>query len=320
MSVSTFEFEKPITDIEQEIVKLRDTEEPEPGLQDKLEALEKRLSEIRRDIYGNLTAWQRVQIARHLQRPHTLDYVTSIFTEWTELHGDRHFRDDHACVTGFGLFNEQPVAVIGQQKGRDVKDNVYRNFAQMHPEGYWKALRVMRLAEKFRRPIIVFIDTQGAYPGVGAEERGQAVAIARNIMEMSVIRVPIICTIIGEGGSGGALGIGYGDRILMMENAYYSVITPEGCASILWRDAKFANQAAECLKMTASDLLNLGIIDGIVPEPLGGAHRGPVEAADNVRSFIERNLNEVKKIDTETMIQDRFDKFRRIGIFHESNA
>ena len=247
-------------------------------------------------------------------------HASSIFKDWTELHGDRQFRDDHACVAGFAMLNDEPVAVIGQQKGKDVRDNVYRNFAQMHPEGYRKALRVMRLAEKFLRPIIIFIDTQGAYPGIGAEERGQAEAIARNILEMSTIRVPIICTVIGEGGSGGALGIGYGDRVLMMENAYYSVITPEGCASILWRDAKFANRAAECLKMTAVDLLKLGIIDEVIPEPMGGAHRGPVEAADNVRSFIERNLTELKKIKTETLLQERFEKYRRIGIFHESTA
>ncbi len=320
MSVSTFEFEKPITEIEQKITKLRGAEDPQPDQNAQIEILEKRLAEIHREIYGNLTPWQRVQIARHLQRPHTLEYVSSIFKDWTELHGDRQFRDDHACVAGFAMLNDEPVAVIGQQKGKDVRDNVYRNFAQMHPEGYRKALRVMRLAEKFLRPIIIFIDTQGAYPGIGAEERGQAEAIARNILEMSTIRVPIICTVIGEGGSGGALGIGYGDRVLMMENAYYSVITPEGCASILWRDAKFANRAAECLKMTAVDLLKLGIIDEVIPEPMGGAHRGPVEAADNVRSFIERNLTELKKIKTETLLQERFEKYRRIGIFHESTA
>ena len=320
MSVSTFEFEKPITEIEQKITKLRGAEDPQPDQNAQIEILEKRLAEIHREIYGNLTPWQRVQIARHLQRPHTLEYVSSIFKDWTELHGDRQFRDDHACVAGFAMLNDEPGAVIGQQKGKDVRDNVYRNFAQMHPEGYRKALRVMRLAEKFLRPIIIFIDTQGAYPGIGAEERGQAEAIARNILEMSTIRVPIICTVIGEGGSGGALGIGYGDRVLMMENAYYSVITPEGCASILWRDAKFANRAAECLKMTAVDLLKLGIIDEVIPEPMGGAHRGPVEAADNVRSFIERNLTELKKIKTETLLQERFEKYRRIGIFHESTA
>jgi acetyl-CoA carboxylase carboxyl transferase subunit alpha len=249
-----------------------------------------------------------------------MDYIEAMFTDFTEVHGDRLYGDDAACVAGFAHFDGRPCAVLGQQKGRDVKENVFRNFGQMHPEGYRKAMRVMRLAEKFGRPIVIFIDTAGAFPGIGAEERGQAEAIARNIMEMSLLRVPVICTIIGEGGSGGALGIGVGDRVLMQHNAYYSVISPEGCASILWRDAKFAPQAAETLRITSSHLMELGIIDEIVPEPLGGAHRDPAAAIESLKAVIARNLAEVSAMGADEMLEARFQKFRCMGVFEEEKV
>jgi acetyl-CoA carboxylase carboxyl transferase subunit alpha len=320
MAVSTFDFEKPIIDLEQEIKELGEPESLAPDQTMHLAEIQARLDRTRREVYDNLTPWQRVQMSRHIARPHALEYIKRLLTDWTELHGDRGFGDDHACVAGLASFEGRPVAVIGQQKGADVRENVYRNYGSMHPEGYRKALRVMHMADRFGLPILVFIDTAGAFPGIGAEERGQAEAIARNIMEMALLRVPIVCSVIGEGGSGGALGIGLGDRILMQENTCYSVISPEGCASILWRDAKFAPQAAECLKMTAKDLLAMGIVDEIVPEPLGGAHRDPAGAAETLRGAIARHLDELLKLKPKTLLDRRFQKFRVMGVYNEEPA
>jgi acetyl-CoA carboxylase carboxyl transferase subunit alpha len=272
----------------------------------------------RREIYAALTPWQRVQIARHAARPHSLDYIRQTIGDWTELRGDRAFGDDKAVITGLGRLRDRPVAVVGQQKGANTMDNIQRNFGMMHPEGYRKALRVMRTAEKFEMPVLVFIDTPGAFPGIGAEERGQAEAIARNMMEMSALRAPIVVTVIGEGASGGALGVGVGDRLLMLEYAWYCVISPEGCASILWRDAGRAEQAAEALKLTAEDLKGLGIVDAIVPEPLGGAHRDPVEAADNLRAALIGELDELAKLSMDDLLERRFAKYRRIGEYVEA--
>jgi acetyl-CoA carboxylase carboxyl transferase subunit alpha len=328
MALATFDFEKPILDLEQELNRLKEAGASAPagssGEGESPEALEQRARQIaelearleatRHDVYSGMTPWQRVQFARHLGRPHTLDYLRRVFTDFTEFHGDRAFGDDHACVAGFAFLNGESVAVVGQQKGADVRENVYRNYGSMHPEGYRKAMRIMRLAEKFGRPIVTFIDTPGAFPGIGAEERGQAEAIARNIRDMFDLRVPIISVVIGEGGSGGALGIGVVDRFLMQENAYYSLISPEGCASILWRDAKFAPQAAECLKLTSSDLKQLGIVDEIVPEPLGGAHRDHAAAAAMIKTALEQNLATLREIEIDTLLQQRFEKFRKIGV------
>jgi acetyl-CoA carboxylase carboxyl transferase subunit alpha len=327
MTLARFDFEKPIVDLEQEIRRLREEEVKGEGegksegdgaaKAQKIKELEDRLDTTRREIYGNLTPWQRVQLARHLGRPHALDLIRRMMTDWTELSGDRCFGDDHACLAGFARLGDRPVAVIGQQKGSDVRENAFRNYGSMHPEGYRKAMRIMRMAEKFGRPVVVLIDTQGAFPGIGAEERGQAEAIARNIMDMSVLRTPIVCAVIGEGGSGGALGIGVGDRLLMMENAYYSLISPEGCASILWRDAKFAPQAAKALKLTSADLKGLGIVDEVVPEPLGGAHRDPAAAARTLRDALERNVEELVTVDTDELLERRYEKYRTIGVFEE---
>jgi len=299
---------------------------PEPGrngsaeierLGKEREKLERKLAKTRKDVYDGLTPWQRVQIARHFDRPHTLDYIEMIFNEWTEVHGDRLFSDDPAMVCGFAFFEGQPVAVVGQQKGANTRENVERNFGMAHPEGYRKALRVIKLANKFGRPIIILIDTPGAYPGIGAEERSVAEAIARNMKEMFGIEVPIVIVIIGEGASGGAIGIGVGDAVLMLENAWYTVISPEGCASILWRDAKFAPQAAEALKLTAKDLLGLGIIDEAIPEPVGGAHRNRQEAADNVKAAISKHLKRLQSLPSGQRLKARFERFRKLGQFVE---
>lgn len=315
MALTLLEFEQPLQDLEKQLQKLREKADdgetpPDPA---EVERLEAELTEKRREIFRNLTPWQRVLVARHPARPHSLDYIRWLISDWTELRGDRAFGDDKAVLAGFGRFMNRPVAVIGQQKGADTKDNIQRNFGMMHPEGYRKAMRIMKLAEKFEIPVLVFIDTPGAYPGIGAEERGQAEAIARNIMEMSLLRVPIICTVIGEGASGGALGIGVGDRLLMLEYAWYCVISPEGCATILWRDAGLAHQAAEALKLTAEDLDRFKIIDGIIREPVGGAHRDPAEAAGNLREALEAQLKPLLELDTETLLERRFEKYRHIG-------
>ena len=317
MALSSFDFEKPVVELEQKIENLQAKEGSNPAVRKELEGLEEQLEETKKQIYGNLTPWQRVQLARHIARPHSLDYISLLFSDWMELHGDRTFADDPAVVCGFAHFNGAPLAVIGQQKGKDTRENLARNFAMMHPEGYRKALRIMKLADKFGLPIVVLIDTPGAYPGIGAEERGQAEAIARNIKEMALLRVPIIVIIIGEGASGGALGVGLGDVVLMLENAWYCVISPEGCASILWRDRAMAPQSADALKLTARDLIELKVVDEVIPEPLGGAHRNPEEAAKNIRVVLQKHLAILTK-KTPTQLQaDRFAKYRAMGVVIE---
>ncbi|MGC9314334.1 MAG: acetyl-CoA carboxylase carboxyltransferase subunit alpha, partial [bacterium] len=291
------DFERPLIELEREIVELeRRSEKGEADLEPAIKALKDELARKRKEIYSALSRWDRIKVARHPRRPYTLDYVERLTEGFIELHGDRGFRDDPAVVGGFAKMGNHVVMIVGQQKGKDVKDNLRRNFGMMHPEGYRKALRLFRLAEKFNRPIVIFIDTPGAYPGIGAEERGQAEAIARNIFEMGRIRVPIVISIIGEGASGGALGIGVGDVMLMLENAWYSVISPEGCAAILWRDRAHANKAAEALKLSAEDLLELKMIDKIIPEPPGGAHKDPVAAAEELGREIRAQLDRLTKI------------------------
>jgi len=316
-------FEKPIVELEEKIEELKEfqqkhsDENRKVNLSSEIKKLEDKLHSLKKEIYDNLTSWQRVQIARHPQRPYTLDYIDMLSGEFIQLHGDRLFSDDRALVSGLVKIENQKFLVIGHQKGRDTQENIYRNFGCAHPEGYRKALRLMQLAEKFDLPILIFIDTPGAYPGVGAEERGQAQAIAWNLREMVKIKVPIIIYVIGEGGSGGALGIGIGDRICVLENAYYSVISPEGCAAILWKSSTKANEAAEALKLTAADLLRFGIIDEVVKEPLGGAHREPKQAANNIKESLLRNLKDLFKLTKDQMIEKRYEKFRKIGVFSE---
>jgi len=280
--------------------------------------LTKKISRLEKDIYGDLTSWQRSQISRHLNRPHTLDYINKMFSDFFEVHGDRKFKDDPAIVCGFANFEGTNVAVIGHQKGKDVREMAMRNLGMAHPEGYRKAMRVMELANRWGKPIITFVDTPGAFPGVGAEERGQAEAIATNICCMFSLSVPIITIVIGEGGSGGALAIGVGDRVLMLENATYSVISPEGCASILWRDGSKRPLAAEALKSTSYDLLKLKVIDDIIKEPFGGAHRNWDEAFANVQNVLQKHLKDVLEIPLEELQQKRYEKFRRMGIFEET--
>lgn len=309
------EFEKPILDLEKKIQELRNfTSDKKIDLSSEIKRLEDKLQHLKVDTYTHLTAWQKVQIARHPQRPYTLDYINMIMSDFTELHGDRSFADDKAMVGGLAKIDNQKVMVIGHQKGRDTKENLKRNFGCAHPEGYRKALRLMQMAEKFDVPVVIFIDTPGAYPGVGAEERGQAQAIALNLREMSCIATPIIAVVIGEGGSGGALGVGVADKVCVLENAYYSVISPEGCAAILWKNGAKAPEAAEALKLTAEYLLKMGIIDEAVPEPLGGAHRDPQKMAQILKESINKNLKELKAAKKEDLLKNRYKKFREIGV------
>jgi len=308
-------FEQPVAELEKKIEELRTLDKGGIDLQGEIKTLEKKLDRAQKDVYENLTPWQRVQVARHPARPYTLDYVQAFIEDFTEIHGDRLYGDDKAIVTGFGRIGKRAVCVIGHQKGRDTKENLKRMFGSAHPEGYRKAIRVMRLAEKFNIPILTFIDTPGAYPGLGAEERGQANAIAYNLREMADVTVPIIVTVIGEGGSGGALGIGVGDRVFVLENAYYSVISPEGCAAILWKDNARAADAAEALKLTAKDLLELDLIDDIVAEPLGGAHHDPALTAENLLKKILSSLDELEKLSSEKLLESRYQKFRKMGVF-----
>jgi acetyl-CoA carboxylase carboxyl transferase subunit alpha len=311
------EFEKPIVELEQKILEMREFAKGESvELSHEIESLERKLDKLTREIYSNLTRWQRVQLARHPRRPYTLDYIEHLTEGFIELHGDRGYSDDKAVVCGPAYFSGRKVMIIGQQKGRDTKSKLYRNFGMMHPEGYRKALRMMKLAEKFNLPTLVFVDTPGAFPGLGAEERGQAEAIARNIKEMARLAVPIVISIIGEGASGGALGIGVGDVVLMMENSWYSVISPEGCAAILWRDAAKAPDAAEALKLAAPDLIELEIVDRIVPEPSGGAHRDHAGAARSLGSTIAEYLDTLVELSTEELLERRLDKFRKMGVFY----
>ena len=310
-------FEKPLVELQSKIEELRKfTEEKQIDLSDEIVKLECRAKELAEEIYGNLTPWQRVQMARHPERPTTLDLIKDLCTDFVELHGDRLFGDDSAIVGGVARFNGIPVTVIGHQKGKDTKENIARNFGMPHPEGYRKALRLMQQADKFNRPIICFINTQGAYPGMAAEERGQSEAIARNLREMASFGVPIISIVIGEGGSGGALALGVGNRILMMENSIYSVISPEGAAALLWKDSGQAQRAAESLKITAQDLNELGIIDEIIAEPLGGAHRNYALAVQEMRKSIEKNLTELRNLNSDELVEDRYDKFKAMGKYN----
>jgi acetyl-CoA carboxylase carboxyl transferase subunit alpha len=311
------EFEKPLLELENRIAELRASEEPLEA-RDEIAKLEERLGRQQQRVYSSLTAWQRAQIARHPKRPHTLDLVNLLLEDWVELHGDRVFGDDKAIVGGLATFDGEPVVLIGHQKGRDTRENIARNFGMPHPEGYRKALRLMQLAGKFGKPLITFIDTPGAYPGLGAEERGQAEAIARNLREMAGLPTPVICVVTGEGGSGGALAIGVGNRVLMLEYAIYSVISPEGCAAILWGDAAKAPEAAELMRVTAPDLLKLGVIDAIVPEPVGGAHRNWEAAAASLRAALRDQLWQLKSKSEAELIEERHEKFRRIGVFEET--
>ncbi|RKY50901.1 MAG: acetyl-CoA carboxylase carboxyl transferase subunit alpha [Candidatus Neomarinimicrobiota bacterium] len=318
MSGIILDFEKPIVELEKKIQEMKDISAANGmDLSGEIKSLEAKLEKLIKKTYSNLTRWQRVQLARHPARPYTLDYISRICSEFIEVHGDRFFGDDKAIVTGFGVIDDLKVVIIGQQKGRSTKENLYRNFGMPHPEGYRKALRVMKLAEKFNKPVISFIDTPGAYPGIGAEERGQAEAIARNLFEMSRLRVPILIVVIGEGASGGALGIGVGDRILVMENTWYSVISPEGCASILFRDASKAPIAAEAMKVTAYDLGELGIADEIIPEPIGGAHRDYDMAAKYVKETIVRHLRELLQIPVDELVERRIHKYGMMGSWDE---
>ncbi|MFQ5706981.1 MAG: acetyl-CoA carboxylase carboxyltransferase subunit alpha [bacterium] len=318
MNNFVLDFEKPVIELERRIKEMKDYSQSEQvEISDEIARLEDKVAKMRADIYSKLTRWQRVQLARHPQRPYTMDYIERLTSSFFELHGDRAFGDDPAIVGGVGVFDGKKVAIIGHQKGRSTKEKLYRNFGMPHPEGYRKALRILKLAAKFHRPVISFIDTPGAFPGIGAEERGQAEAIARNLFEMSHLPVPIVIVIIGEGASGGALGIGVGDRVLMMENTWYSVISPEGCAAILWRDSAKAKQAAEAMKLVATDLLEVNVIDKIVKEPLGGAHRDYDAAAEILRKSIIAELNELEKIPAEKLIEARIEKYGKMGVFKE---
>jgi acetyl-CoA carboxylase carboxyl transferase subunit alpha len=321
MELQPLDFEKPIFELERRLQDLKDhSRKNDVDLDSEVKAIESKLRDTRREIYGNLSAWQRVQIARHVQRPFALDYVERCFTGWTELHGDRRFADDKAMPSGLAMLDSTRCVVITHQKGRNTKENVMRNFGCAHPEGYRKALRLMRLAQKFNMPIISLIDTPGAFPGVGSEERHISEAIAVNLREMMHLQVPIIAAVIGEGGSGGALGIGVADRVLILENAYYSVISPEACSAILWRDRKHAPEAAEALKLTAQDLLNLGVVDEIVDEPEGGAHRDYETAAFNLGSALRKNLAKLLEQPIDQLLKKRYKKFRGLGSFAESKS
>jgi len=316
MGKTILDFEKPVFELEQKLEEMKKSSN-RLGIEKEISRIESKVAQLKEELYKDLSRWQRVQLARHPDRPYTLDFIDLMTTNFTELHGDRHFKDDKAIVGGFAQLDDYKVMIIGHQKGRDTKTNVYRNFGMANPEGYRKALRLMKLAEKFDKPLITMLDTPGAYPGLEAEERGQAEAIARNLFEMSKLRVPIIVCIIGEGASGGALGIGVGDRILMFENCWYSVISPESCSSILWRSWDYKEQAAEALKLTATDLLEQKIIDRIIPEPLGGAHKNPKQAAVNLKAALIEELSELVKIKKDKLVQSRIDKFGSMGPFTE---
>jgi len=311
------EFERPVVELEIKINRLKEivNKEKKQELIDEIKVLQEKCEKLKNEIYKSLTPFQKIQLARHPKRPYTMDYINLLFTDFIELHGDRLFSDDKAIICGIGMFEDIPVVVMGQQKGRTLEESIDRNFGMMHPEGYRKALRIMKLGEKFKKPIIIFIDTPGAYPGIGAEERGQAEAIAKNLREMSILKTQIICIVIGEGSSGGALGIGIADRIIMLENSYYSVISPEGCAAILFKDSKKSHIAANALKLTAQDLLQLGIADEIIPEPLGGVHRDIDQTVKKIKLSFKKNLEELKKIPVKKLIENRYNKYRKIMNF-----
>jgi len=316
MAISDSSFEEPLIELRRQIEELEGFP-PGSGQEKELERLRNSLRKATAEIYGHLSRWQRTLVARHQDRPYTLEYVEALMTEWVEIHGDRGVADDPAIVAGLAEFRGRHVAVIGHQKGRDTKERIWRNFGQPRPEGYRKALRVMKLAERFRLPVLTFIDTAGAYPGIDAEERGQAEAIARNLEEMAALEVPIVVTITGEGGSGGALALGVGDRVFMLEYSTYSVISPEGCAAILWKDQEKKAEAAEAMKLTAPDLLALGVVDEIIPEPPGGAHTDPAAACRRVGDVIERTLGELQRLPVKELIAQRYQKFRTLGAYDE---
>lgn len=314
-----FDFEKSIQELDEQLQKAKQlSEKSKIDLTATIKDLEEKMLEEKKRVYGGLNGWQRVQISRHADRPYTLDYIENIFEDFIEQHGDRNVKDDKAIVGGFARLGGQTVMVIGHQKGRNTKQRQYRNFGMPNPEGYRKALRLMKLAEKFNKPIITLIDTPGASPGLEAEERGQGEAIAKNLLEMSVLKVPVICVVIGEGASGGALGIGVGDKVLMLENTWYSVISPESCSSILWRSWDHKAKAAEALKLTATDMLSNKLIDGIIPEPLGGAHANPEEMYKTMKSSLISYIDELKKLDSETLVTKRIEKFSDMGAFTEA--
>ena len=314
------EFEKPIQKLRDQVeeVRKKHASKPSEKLSQQIATLEAKLDKLQRDVHADLNPWQRVQISRHINRPFMLDYLGHICEEFVEIHGDRHIGDDNAMPAGFATIGGQRVAVVGHQKGRDTKENLLRNFGSAHPEGYRKALRLMRMAEKFGLPIVTLIDTPGAFPGIGAEERNIAEAIAFNLREMMTLKTPVIAVVIGEGGSGGALGIGIADRVLMMENAYYSVISPEGCAAILWKHREHAPEAAQALKLSAQDLKELGVIDGIIPEPLGGAHNDHETAAESFKQGVLAAIQELSGLSIETLLEQRYQKFRQLGQFTEN--
>lgn len=312
------DFEKPLVDLKLKIRELREYSTDNVDFSGEIVKLEKKAEKLGNDIFSNLNRWQRTQLARHQNRPYTLDYIDMVFTDWFEVHGDRNFRDDPALVCGFARFNDEPCAVIGHQKGRGTKEKVYRNFGMPNPEGYRKAIRVMQMAEQFGLPIFTFVDTPGAFPGIGAEERGQAEAIARNLREMAALKVPVIVTVTGEGGSGGALAIAVGNKVMMLEYSVYAVISPEGCAAILWNDGAKGPQAAEALKLTAKDVNELGcVIDDVIPEPAGGAHNDPQLAAENLKEYLQKHLDELNKLSGDELVEQRYQKFRAMTIIEE---
>lgn len=316
--MTILDFEKPIYDLQNKIEELKNFgSEKNISLDPEIKKLEEKLNKMKKEIYSKLSTWQRVLIARHPDRPYTLDYIRMMTKEFTELHGDRLFADDLAMVGGFAQMGDQNVLILGHQKGRDTTENIKRNFGCAHPEGYRKAIRLMKLADKFSVPIVILVDTPGAYPGVGAEERGQAQAIAENLKDMAELTTPVVMTIIGEGGSGGALGVGIADRVLILQNAYYSVISPEGCASILWRNAVKAPDAAEALKITGEHLLKFGIVDEVISEPLGGAHNDPMSVAKSLKSSILKHIKYLSCLSKEDLVNQRYDKYRKIGVFTE---
>jgi len=318
MIAEPLEFEKPIVNLERQLAELRDrAADSDIDMSSEMKRIEDKLTKTKTEIYRNLSSWQRVQIARHKQRPFMLDYVEHSFDDFLELHGDRHIGDDEAMPAGFAYLEGRRVIVIGHQKGRDTKENMRRNFGSAHPEGYRKALRLMRMAEKFKLPIVTLIDTPGAYPGIEAEERNIAESIAFNLREMMTLSVPIVAVVIGEGGSGGALGIGVADRVLMMENAYYSVISPEGCAAILWKDRKYATEAAQALKLSAADLNEMGIIDEVISEPMGGAHHDHVGSANNLKKAVIKHIRALENVPEADLLEQRYQKFRAFGEYRE---
>lgn len=317
----TLEFEKPLRELEKQLITLQSvSEESKVDVSSEISAIEKKIEALKTEIYSNLTAWQRVQLSRHPKRPYSLDYIERVFTGFEALHGDRRFREDAAIVGGPALLDDQPVMVIGQQKGRNTKENLKRNFGCPNPEGYRKAMRLMELAEKFELPVVTFIDTPGAYPGIGAEERHVAEAIAVNIREMSCLKVPIVTIVIGEGGSGGALGMAVADKVMILENCYYSVISPEGCAAILWKDRAAAPKAAEALKFSPKHLLEFEVVDSVLPEPLGGAHRDYEKAASTIKSAIKEALKSLKRKPIEKLLDERYARYRKLGMFEDREA